>query len=340
VPWGIYISAFAFFVGASAGATMVGLMIHAFERDDYKPIGTRAILISLLCIFAATLFIMADVGNPLRTLKVPWILRNPNSLFLLSSTSYYIFMALLLAELYYAIKIIRGKAGDKDKKIAKWLGIIAVPYALWVVHAFTGSIFGVIKSREYWNTPLVPAHFVSSALATGVAIVILVTILTSKITKRELVDRETLDHMGKLLAFFLVVTIFFDFFDSLVLSYSEIPEGIEAWRLLTGKYAPLFVLTIGGMFVALLILLFKQGRTIKGLSVASSLTLVAIAAYRYNLVIVGQLVPLLPGIPEIHYSPTGIEISVTVGIVALVMLLYTVLTKVLPMEETVSKEVV
>jgi len=86
--------------------------------------------------------------------------------------------------------------------------------------------------------------------------------------------------------------------------------------------------------VALLILSFKQGRTAKGLFVASTLTILAIAAYRINLIVIGQLSPLYPGIGELHYSPTGTEISIVVGIVTLVMLLYAVFTRVLPMEET------
>lgn len=335
VPWGIYISGFVFFVGASAGATIVGLMIHAFGRDDYKPMGTRALLVGLFTLMAAVLFILADVGNVLRTALLPWVWRNPTSMFFYTSASYYIFGLILLAELYYMVKIVRGRAADKEKKIAKWLAIIAVPFALWALHGFSGALFSVIKAREYWNSPLVPAHFAIAALVTGTAIIILMAIVTSKVTNRELVGPKTLGHMGKLLAFFITVTLFFDFFDILTLNNSATLGGMEAWGLLTGKYAGLFALNLGGLFVALLILLFKGGRTTKGLFVASSLAIVGIAAYRYIFVQVGQQVPLLPGLPEIQYSPTGIEVAVTVGIVALALLLYTVLTRVLPMEETV-----
>ncbi len=225
VPWGIYISGLAYFIGLSAGATMVGLLIHAFGREDYKPMGTRAILLALLCIFGATQFVLVDLGVPFRGLKVPLILHNPTSLFLLSSTSYYVFMIILSAELYYTVKITRGKANKRDETIAKWLGIIAVPYALWIVHAFTGSIFGVVKAREMWNTPILPVHFVVSALASGFALVILIAIITSKIEKRELLSRETYNHMGKLLAFFVIATLFLDFFDYFILRYSAIEGG-------------------------------------------------------------------------------------------------------------------
>ncbi len=337
VPWGIYISGLAYFIGVSAGATIIGLMIHAFGREDYSPMGIRAILLGLLCIFGATQFVLVDLGVPFRGLKVPLILHNLTSLFLISSSSYYGFMAILSAELYFTVKITRGKANEKDEKIAKWLGILAVPYALWVVHAFTGSIFGVVKAREMWNTPMLPVHFVISAIASGFAMVILLAVITSKIEKRELLTNETFDHMGRLLAFFVIVTLFLDFFDYFILRYSGTKEAMETWHILTRRYTPVLVINLGGLMLSFLILLFKRGRTPNGLLIATSIIQLAIIAYRIDLVSVGQLAPLFPGMGELYYYPTLPEISVALGLVALIILLYTVLSKIIPMEETVPE---
>lgn len=337
VPWGIYISGLAYFIGVSAGATIVGLLIHAFGREDYAPMGIRAILLGLLCIFGATLFVLVDLGVPFRGLKVPLILHNITSIFLISSTSYYGFMAILLAELYFTVKITRGKSTEKDEKIAKWLGILAVPYALWVVHAFTGAIFGVVKAREMWNTPMLPVHFVISAIASGFAMVILLSVITSKIEKREILTLETYDHMGRLLAFFVVVTLFLDFFDYFILRYSGTKEAMETWHILTTRYVPVFATNIGGLILAFFILVFKKGRTPNGLLIATSVIQVAIIAYRIDLVSVGQLAPLFPGMGELVYYPTLPEISVALAVVSLILLLYVVLSKIIPMDETVPE---
>jgi molybdopterin-containing oxidoreductase family membrane subunit len=188
-----------------------------------------------------------------------------------------------------------------------------------------------------WNTPLLPPHFVVVALASGTAVMILVAIITSKINKSELVGLETLNHMGQLLALFIIITLFLDFFDFLVMIYAGKPAGIEIWHLLTGRFAPLFIINTAGLFAAMLILVFKRGRTIKGLSIASSLTVIAIIAYRFDLIIVAQTPPLFPGIGEIYYIPTVPEMAVAAGIIALALFLYIVLTKVLPMEETIPE---
>ncbi|MBI5057482.1 MAG: polysulfide reductase NrfD [Nitrospirae bacterium] len=334
VPWGIYISGLAYFIGVSAGATLCGLLIHAFGRHDYEPMGTRAIILGLLCVFGATQFVLVDLGIPFRGLKVPVILHNLTSLFLVSSTSYYGFMTILSGELYFTVKITRGKATERDKSIAKWLGILAVPYALWVVHAFTGSIFGVVKAREMWNGPMLPVHFVISALASGFAMVILISVVTSKVEKREILSSETYNHMGKLLAFFVVVTLFLDFFDYFILRYSGKKEAMETWEILMHRYIPVFMINILGLLTAFIILMFRKGRTANGLLVATAIIQLAIIAYRIDLVSVGQLSPLFPGMGELYYHPTPSEISVALGIIALVILLYTVLTKILPVEAT------
>jgi molybdopterin-containing oxidoreductase family membrane subunit len=314
-------------------------MIHGFGREDYKPLGTRAILVGFLSLMVAVLFLMSDVGNPFRAMLLPVVLRNMTSALVYTSITYVGFAALMLGELYYAVKFTRngGVGSDMEEKIAKVLAILALLFALMVVHAPHGALFAFVKAREMWNTSLVPPHFVVVALATGTAIMILVAIITSKINKRELVGLEALNHMGVLLALFITVTLFLDFFDYLVMIYAGKPAGLEIWHLLTGRFAPLFIINTAGLFAAMLILVFKRGRTIKGLSVASSLTVVAIIAYRIDLIVVAQIPPLLPGIGEIYYIPTVPEMAVVAGLIALALFLYLVLTKVLPMEETVQE---
>jgi molybdopterin-containing oxidoreductase family membrane subunit len=268
-------------------------------------------------------------------MKIPFLLRNETSMFFISSTSYMGFMAILVAELVSTIQVTRGKASSRGKKVAKLLGIIAVPYALIVVHSFTGTIFGVVKAREMWNTPLLPVHFVTSALASGFALVILVTIITSWANRKDLVSRETYNHMGIMLCFFLIATVFLDTFDYLIISYSGTEEGLETWHLLTGRYLPTLLINMVGLYAALAIVSFKKYRTPKGLLYASSITIIAIAAYRINLISIGQLVPLYHELGEIQYVPNIHEIAPFIGLVAMLMFVYALLTKVLPLEDKV-----
>jgi molybdopterin-containing oxidoreductase family membrane subunit len=335
-PWGLYIAGFVFFVGTSAGATIVGLLIHAFGRQEYAPLGTRAILVGLLSLAAAVLFIVVHVGSIPRTLLLPWVWRSSTSMFTYTSITYYVFGLMLLAELYLAVRITRGLANARDRWIAKWLAIAAVPFALMVLHAPHGALFAVLIAREFWNNPLLPPHFAAVALVSGTALVLLVAIITSGLQGRAIVTRPTLAHMGMLLAFFIAITGFFDFFDLVVFAYSDRLEGGEARHFLTTTHLPLSILQVFGYLFAFVVLLFRWGRTTPWLAAASVAALLAVAAYRYNLVTVGISIPLYPFVQHVHYRPTLSEGLVAAGIVAGMLLAYAVATKLLPMEERAS----
>jgi Ni/Fe-hydrogenase subunit HybB-like protein len=90
-----------------------------------------------------------------------------------------------------------------------------------------------------------------------------------------------------------------------------------------------------GLYTALAIVSFKKYRTPRGLLYATTITIIAIAAYRINLISIGQLVPLYPELGEIQYVPNIHEIAPFIGLVAILMLVYAVLTKVLPLEDDV-----
>jgi molybdopterin-containing oxidoreductase family membrane subunit len=336
-PWGLYIIGFVFFVGASAGSTIIGLMVHAFGRKDYERLATRAILVGFLSLAAAVTFIAADVGRTERMFLLPWYWHNPTSMFFYTSITYYMFAAILLAELYYTVRLTRGSTDARDRSMAKWLAILAVPFALGVVHAPHGALFAVVKARGFWNNPLLPPHFAVVALVSGTALMVLVTVATSWLKKSDLVGKSTLAHMGALLAFFIALAGFFDFFDWLVFAYSDKAEGVIAWDILFGSNVMLSVVHVAGYFAAFVFLLYVLMRRrewlVPALAAASVVTLVAVAAYRYNLVTVGQAVPLLPFIPRSHYSPSWTEISIAVAIVALIALSYSILTRLLPMED-------
>ncbi len=332
-PWGIYITGFVFFVGTSAGATIIGLLIHGFGRKDYEPLATRALLVGLLSLVGAILFITVDVGSIPRMLRLPLIWRNETSMFTYTSATYYLFGALLAAEIYLAVKMTRGKASDSEKAWAKRLAIAAVPFALIIVHAPHGGLFAVVKAREFWNTPLLPPHFAVVALLSGTAVMTLVAITGSAASGRRLVSRETLSHMGILVAFLIAIAAFLDLFDFIVFSYSDTITGNTAWHFLRADHLPVSIVHVGGYIVAISILLTKRGRETPWLTVAMAVVIAAVAAYRYNLTIVGQAPPLLPFLEEAQYAPTWVEGSIAGGIVAFVVLGYGVLTRLLPMEQ-------
>ncbi len=281
---------------------------------------------------------MVDVGSIPRTLKMPWIWRNETSMFTYSSLTYYAFGALLLAGLYYAFRITRGEATENDKNVAKWLAIAMVPFALIVVQAPHGGLFAVARARDFWSNPLLPPHFAVAGLLTGTAVMMCVAVVTSAISGKELVTKKTLAHMGGLLGLFIAIVAFMDFFDMLVYQYSDDVAGNEAFHRLWTDGWVLSSLHVGGYVVALGIILLNRGTSAGWLGAAAAIAVVASAAYRFNLVAAGQAPTLLPFLEDTPYSPSWVEISISAGIVALVMLAYSVATRVFPLEEPAGAE--
>lgn len=332
IPWGLYVVGYVFFVGIAAGATIVGLMLHAFGRKDYAPLATRALLVGFFSLCAAVLFIMVDVGSIPRTLKMPWIWRNETSMFTYSSLTYYAFGALMLAGLYYALRITRGEATKSDRNVAKWLAIAMVPFALIVVQAPHGGLFAVARARDFWSNPLLPPHFAVAGLLTGTGVMMCVAVVTSVISGKELVTKKTLAHMGALLGLFIAIVAFMDFFDMLVYQYSDDVAGNEAFHRLWTDGWVLSTLHVGGYIVALGIIILNRGTSAGWLGAAAAIAVVASGAYRFNLVAAGQAPTVLPFLEDVHYSPSWVEISISAGIVALITLGYSVATRVLPLE--------
>ncbi len=322
VPWGVYIAAFTFFIGISTGSTLIGFIIHVFNREDLKPLELKAAVISLITLGGALMFLISDVGNPLRMLKVPLILNNPTSVFLYSSLSYYAFGLILLAQLVSIIRCTKRPDCEKSKNRLRWLSIIAFPVAMSIVLIPDGALFSFVKAREFWNRPLLLPHFVNASLVSAMAVMVIISYISERVTKKELLNFSSKMLLGYLLVFLSAGVLLLDIFDILVINYSEKPEGIQAWHLLTGDHLFMFLLNILGMAIALMILVLPKGKFYPRILISAILIVFAISAYRYNLIIIGQEIPLFEGEPVHKYFPAFTEIIICAGITAFIILAY------------------
>jgi Ni/Fe-hydrogenase subunit HybB-like protein len=92
-----------------------------------------------------------------------------------------------------------------------------------------------------------------------------------------------------------------------------------------------------GLYAALIMTISKKFRSPRGLFCVSVIVIIAIAAYRINLISIAQLIPLYHELGEIQYVPNMHEVAPLIGLMAALMLLYAILTKVLPLEDKVHK---
>jgi Ni/Fe-hydrogenase subunit HybB-like protein len=175
-----------------------------------------------------------------------------------------------------------------------------------------------------------PIYFIASAMMSGVAAIIFSAWLSSKINGEELDGSmrralQVTTTVGKL---FITVILFFTFWK--IVSGYVAGEGEKAAldALILGPYAFNFWgLEIAvGMIIPLILYIRSKGLNLNMIATASALMIVGIFFMRYDLIVVGQIVPVYyelgvtdcPGL--LSYMPSIHEILIVLGAFAIAVI--------------------
>src|SRR3972149_2057619 len=119
------------------------------------------------------------------------------------------------------------------EKTIKVLAAIGIPAAV-LLHGYVGFLFGAIKANPWWSTPLMPVIFLLSAIVSGIALLIVVYIVTAKLRGKP-IDSACVSAMAKWLMAFLLIDLTLEGLEILSMAY----ESEESWdivsRLITEK---------------------------------------------------------------------------------------------------------
>ena len=329
VSWGLYIAQFTFLVGVAASAVMVVL---PYYLHNYKAFGKIVIIGEFLAVSATLmclLFILADMGRPDRVLNV-MLYPSPHSM---------VFWDVMALNGYFILNLVSGWTvlGAERKGIPppRWVRpviYLSIPWSV-SIHTVTAFLYAGLPGRHLWLTAVLAPRFLASAFAAGTSLLILVTLILKKTTgfdagsgvRNKLAVIAT--YAG-LTNFFLIGTEFFTAF------YSNIPSHMHSLQYLffglegQSNLVPWmwFSLMIGlGSVVVLLIPALRASST--WLPAACTGLVISIWIDKGVGLILGGFVPS-PLEEIVQYSPTLIEISITLGIWAIGALLLTILLKV------------
>ncbi len=165
--WRWKIGAYLFLAGAGAGAYLVGVMAM-FAGYDVP--ARLAVTVGIPVVAISTLFLIADLGHPKKFFTA---MLHPGTSWI--SRGFYILLAqLAVGGVHVALWVwpfnLLNDASDVRSIIAVIGAICGVATAL-----YTGILIGVIVSRPFWNSPLLPVLFLVSAVSTGIGLVFLAT---------------------------------------------------------------------------------------------------------------------------------------------------------------------
>jgi Ni/Fe-hydrogenase subunit HybB-like protein len=364
IEWDLLIVIYPFITGLVAGAFIVSSLYHVFGLTKLKPVARLSLITALAFLLVCPLPLTIHLGHPERALEM--FLR-PNLISAMSGFGYIwmMYLLLVLAEVWlvfrkdivgYYLKEEEGikktiysvlalgvydiseKSLATDKKIIGLLALLGIPAAC-LLHGYVGFIFGAIKANPLWSTPLMPIIFLLSAIVSGMALLIVLYVIVTKIRKAPL-DHDCLHFMALWLGGFLTLAFTLEGLEVLSMSY-EAEESLEIIRqLLTEKIviSYLGIQFLLGSVLPLFILagavLSKFSKQIKAslIILASTLILVGVFAMRWNVVIGGQLISKsLRGFTSYTPPLLGLEgILVSVAFMVLPFIIFAVIVYIIP----------
>ncbi len=321
VSWGLYIILFMFLVGVSAGGLIVVAGSELIGSERLAPLSRLAVIVSGTAIFAAALSILPDIGRPQMVWKM---LASPNvtSPLIWDMVVITLYLSVALADLWLLTR------PTPRKRAMFVMSLIAVPAAV-LVHSVTAWIFGLMVARPWWNSAIMAPLFISSALVSGTALVLIVAHLSQRTTRFDPPDRVFGD-LGRLMVWFIGVDGFLLFTELLTTYTGGIEDHVTQLQVvLTGRLAPIFwTEVVAGVLVPFVIFATPRLRARRAWIVTgATLSLLGVFAKRINILLPGMFKPLVglePGIPggrpgqdftaAAGYAPTWVEIAVVVGI--------------------------
>lgn len=322
VEWDLLIAVYPYITGLVAGAFIVSSLYHVFGLTRFAPVARFSLLTALAFLLVTPLPLVVHLGRPERAAEM---FLTPNLTSAMSAFGYIwlFYLLLVLTETWlvfrpdivgYANSASEGakktfysilalgiyevspESQPLDKKVIKVLAFVGIPSA-FLLHGYVGFIFGAVKANPWWSTPLMPIIFLMSATVSGVALLIMLYIVITKIRKMP-IDQNCLRSLGLWLGGFLSANVVLEALEVFNMYY----EAEESWgivyQLITQKIT-LSYLGIQFVFGALLplgilgyVALGRLGEQLKVfLSLVSSLlVLIGVFAMRWNVVIGGQLI--------------------------------------------------
>lgn len=227
VSWGFYIAQFTFLVGVAAGGVMV---VTPYYLHHYKAFGKITILGEFLAIAAITmclLFILVDLGQPMRMFNV-LLYPTPNSV---------LFWDMIVLNGYLFLNIVIGwnvlEAERNQTHYPMWLKpliYLSIPWAVGI-HTVTAYLYCGLPGRGFWLTAILAPRFLSSAFAAGPALLILLCLFIRKVTNFD-PGREQIQSLAKIVAYAICLNVFFFLCEVFVVFYSQIPEHMDHLKYL------------------------------------------------------------------------------------------------------------
>lgn len=321
-PWGLWI-AFDVLCGVAlaAGGFMMAAAVHVFHLKRYEPLLRPAVLTGFLGYVLVIVGLLVDLGRPYRIWHA-LIMWNPRSV--MFEVAWCVMLYTLVLGLEFGQVVLERLKRTSLLRMTRLAlpPLVIVGVILSTMHQSSlGSLFLIVpgKLHPLWYTPLLPWLFFLSAVAVGMAMVVVEAVLSARAFGRTL-ELPLLADLGR--ATFVVLALY------LSLKTADLAmRGVLAMALQPTLEGIMFSAEMGlGVILPLGMLAAPAIRqSARWLAGASSLVVLGVVLNRLNVAITGMLAG-----SGAQYVPSWMEVLITLGIVAAGVLAYRLIAEHLP----------
>jgi molybdopterin-containing oxidoreductase family membrane subunit len=359
--WGIYIVNFIFFIGISHAGIAISAAVRLLQSELYKPIARIAEILTIVSLAMAGLSIVIDLGRPDRSflLLTRYFFRFRESPLIWDITAVATYLTLSATYLYLTLRhdfkiaservdgwrkqlfellipLYQADEQSTINRISFWLSVTILPVMV-MVHTTVAWIFALLGSRPLWFTAFAGPYYIIAAVASGIGSVVVIAAIMRKIYHwEEILEPMIFKGLSNVSMFTTLIYLYMMLAEQIGALYAG-PEAefLVSYEWIFGSFSDIFwVMTTVGLIIPFLYLLwqaFKPGFVnINHSAVMCFVLVVAFWFKRYMII-----VPTLSiGVQKVGiYNPSWVEIAILLGAFSVPILLYSLISKIVPLIE-------
>lgn len=365
VVWGVYIVNFIFFMGLSYAGALIAGTLHLMKTDWRKPIMRMAEILTVVSLMIGPLFIILCIGrlDRLYYLVIFGRIQSPITWDVIAISTdligcmLYLYLSLIpdfaklrdfkelkvkswRKKMYRILALGYEDAPEYNKLLIRSKNVMAaiiIAIAI-IVYSVLAWIFSVTL-QPGWHSTIFGPYFVIAAVYSGTGALIILMWIYRKIYHLE--AYLTKNHFVKIGVLLLILAAFFGYFtfsEYLTKWYgSESNDSILIDKLFSEYFWMFIVSNYAGVIIPLVIVGFPKFRSINSITFAAVVSVIALWFNRYLIVVPTLESPYLPiqdsRTEYLSYSATWVELSTSIGLIALFCLLFTLASKFVPIIE-------
>lgn len=358
ISWGLYITAFVFFIGISHAGTLISAILRAANAGWRSPITRIAESITVVSLVSGALFVIVDMGHPERLYQF-WLNGNWQSPLMWDMMAITIYLTGSVVYLFVPmipdLALFRDRLDGRVNRLQSWvyktlsigwndneaqrhalnrsvaiLMVLIIPIAV-SVHTVVSWLFAMTQ-RVSWDSTIFGFFFVAGALYSGVATLIVVMAVMRRVYNlEEYITPLHFRYLSYILVTMSLVMIYGNASEFVTKGFKMAEEERFAFRqLFVNEFAQMYwFYFFGGLVLPILVVAFKPTRTIVEIVVASIFVDIGMFIERYFIVVAGLQVPTMPYEPA-TYSPTWVEWSILASGMGGFMMLLTLFARFFP----------